>query len=321
MLTSLTTPKLRPSAKLLVLHLDLFLSISSDPAERIKVARAHAGQYPSHAGLQYSRLKQELESGDVSDISSIAQNTVQDVTISGLSAEEQVDVRKIWIQWIAHEERAHENAGAGMAGSWERILKLSTKINVAYPLIHTLVLGAYFSMDGKDRHQDPGEALKTVQVITERYRPQSPFYSLVFSYILAQSASDAKLYPTLAKLFEMWRSACTNDAERLAAVLTWSQWLLENKKAMEANSAIDTLRVELRAKSDRPVSALDVQWNELLDRYTSKKGGSQGYLSLEDNLALIGWSDLVSITGIPPLNEEVESEDVEMSEGSSGEED
>lgn len=321
MLTSLTTPKLRPSAKLLVLHLNLFLSISSDPAERVRVARAHAGQYPSHAGLQYSRLKLEVESGNVSDTSSIAQNMVQAVTVSGLSAEEQVDVRKIWIEWIAHDERVHGNAGAGMAESWERILKLSTKINVAYPLIHTLVLGAYFAMDGKDRHQDPTAALNTVQMIKERYRPQSPFYSLVFSYILAHSASDAKLYPTLAKLYEMWRSACTNDAERMAAVLTWSQWLLENQKAKEANSAIDTLRVELRAKSERLVSALDAQWNELLDRYTSRKGGPQRYLGLEDNLALIGWSDLVSITGIPPLNDEAESEDVEMSEGFSGEDD
>lgn len=321
MLTSLTTPKLRPSAKLLVLHLDLFLSISSDPAERIKVARAHAGQYPSHAGLQYSRLKLEVESGNGSDISSIAQDAVQAVTVSGLSAEEEVYVRKIWIEWIAHEERAHENAGAGMVESWERILKLSTKINVAYPLIHTLVLGAYFAMGGKDRHQDPAAALNTVQMIKERYRPQSPFYSLVFSHILAQSASGAKLYPTLTKLYEMWRSACSNDAKRMAAVLTWSQWLLENKKAKEANSAIDTLRVELRAKSERLVSALDAQWNELLDRYTSNKGGRQRYWGLEDNLALIGWSDLVSITGIPPLNDEAESEDVEMSEGSSGEED
>lgn len=245
-LKTLVKPSLKPSASLLSRH--LALTKQFDPQSYLETSRAHATQHPSDPALQLARIGAEMASdGDSSIVRKACAEAARQVTVSGLSPEQQEDVVSLWQKWAQYE--------SANGGDWKPLLRDSLRLGASIPALHATMLSGYYAF----LLQSGASPKDALEAITRTYSPSASFFVPAFEELTARDGSKSDL----ALLYTKWRAACKTPTERVDAVIKWTTWLLEEGAGRDAATAKDIVQREVQGTEEE--ARLETAWIQLLD--------------------------------------------------------
>lgn len=263
-MTSLTKPAYRPSALLLLAHLDALRSAGSEDTVLVESARSHAAQYPANPVLQRLRLELERSSPniDAQQLRPAFKSAMKNVLVNGLEAPAQAAVRSIYVQYFDWEEEQADtvNAEADATKRLDALYRQTIRDTLrqsAIPHLHDAVLTKYFDWQIRRR---PDQLLHSLEQIARTYRPSQLFYREAFDAIAATATVK-----DLGAVYELWRSASKTGEAKVAAVLHWATWQLHHGSGAGAADAVDIMRRELRGDA-AAADQLERGWAAALDR-------------------------------------------------------
>lgn len=258
-LKALTKASLSPSAALLARHLELVSRLDADAY--LTTARSHVAQHPTSPILQLARLRAEVAETDIATVRKACADAAANATASSLSPEDQRAVIALWTTWAAWEEtQGAENP------HWKKLLRDSLRLGAGIPDLHSSMLASYYGA----RVRSGMTPAKALEVVIAGYQPTAAFFALAFPLLAELNGAHAPL----AKLYGAWRAACRTSEERVSAVLTWAEWLLERSKGREAYDAVETVRREARG-DEAEIGRLEAGWKGLLDEVERRAAGDE----------------------------------------------